>query len=62
MVFLRVKVPKDTSFGRLRQIGGSDMKSSEGEKSGNEGRRGELKGQSHMGQKERASRCEQNQN
>lgn len=38
------------------------MKSSEGEKSGNEGRRGELKGQSHMGQKERASRCEQNRN
>lgn len=62
MVFLRVKVPKDTSFGRLRQIGGRDTKSSEGEKSGNEGRRGELKGQSHMGQKERASRCEQNRN
>lgn len=39
MVFLRVKVPKDTSLGRLRQIGGRDTKSSEGEKSGNEGRR-----------------------
>lgn len=39
MVFLRVKVPKDTSFGRLRQIGGRDTESSEGEKSGNEGRK-----------------------
>lgn len=62
-VFLRAKVPKDASFGRLRQNGGRDKKSSEGDKSGNEGRRGELKrAKSHGAKRKRASGCEQNQN
>lgn len=57
MVFLRVKVPKDTSFGRLRQTGGRDTESSEGEKSGNEGKRGELKRAKSHGAKRKRERA-----
>lgn len=65
MVFLRVKVPKDTSFGRLRQIGGRDIESSEGEKvvmkEGRKERRAK-RAKSHGAKRKRASLCEQNRN